>query len=185
MILTYIDNAQPMYPFTFTYLSYNGIFLYLISALYISLMKRNEKYEDKVPQVVGWINSVLYQCSYCYHLIVPIVYWALLATDFATYRPFTQAVSVLVHGFDFFIMTIEFILNRQQPTFFTVALYVVISVLYMFWTWIYYSISNIWVVFVNINIVLFLKLVQIRILDLLRRTILCVYLIRGFQHLHP
>ena len=147
MILTYVDSATPKYLFTFTYLSYNGIFLYLMSALYISFMSKNEKYNTEVPLVAGWVNSVLYQCSYCFHLIVPIVYWSLLATDFGTYDNFTKAVSILVHGFDFFIMTIEFIFNRQQPTYATVVLYMIITVFYMFWAWIYYGFAHVWVVF--------------------------------------
>ncbi len=147
LLMTFSIRATRKYPFTFTYLSFNGIFLYLVSSIYISLMERNEKYTSEVPTIAGWINSVLYQCAYCYHLIVPLVYWILLAPDeFGNQDDLGKTLSVFVHALDFVVLTIEFILNRQQTTYFTVFLYIVVTVLYMFWTWIFYSFSNQWIV---------------------------------------
>lgn len=119
----------------FTHLSYLGLTIYLWTALMISaryLMDSNASSLHKLPaRSQDIFCSVMYTTSYCFHVIVPVVYWALLATSQA--QPLKQWLNFSQHGLDFVVIFIEFFLNRIIFSWGHLLIAYVVLIIYIGW----------------------------------------------------
>ncbi|KAI3631291.1 hypothetical protein MIR68_010781 [Amoeboaphelidium protococcarum] len=98
----------------FTHLSYLGLFIYLWLANVLSIRYHlnPDKYRNQKTKWIDVVCTIAYSITFTYHLVVPIVYWALLSKAFnwSTSTDEERWLSVSVHGFDFLLVFLDFML---------------------------------------------------------------------------
>ncbi len=97
---------------------------------------------EKQPRLFNYIFQVHFESLVTYHIVVPVVYWALLSSNFLSSSHDSQDYfrAISVHGLDFVLIYIDFALNKI-PIFAKHVIFVIgIMLLYVFYTWILHAI---------------------------------------------
>jgi hypothetical protein len=140
----------------FTHLTFLGELAYFGVATYHTF--RFTRYAGYISPTLKaeslWTRAhfVLYSTVAVFHMLVPVVYWAVLYNPQATTTTMSVYLNVSKHGIDFGLLVIEFLLGRMIVALATFPWVILTMLFYMFWAWITYSINGQWVYpFLNWN----------------------------------
>ncbi|KAF9353690.1 hypothetical protein BGX26_008553 [Mortierella sp. AD094] len=135
----------------FTNLTYLGLTIYLVCSTLWSFSYLRQPKSDRAQWLKsgspwwGYIHWLLYATIVTFHVIVPIVFWTMLANYMKLPTGFGAWQNASVHAVDGVFAVFELIFNRHflQPIHSFVVAGVMVS--YMFLTFIYHKTSGIWV----------------------------------------
>ncbi|KAL1916914.1 uncharacterized protein VTP21DRAFT_5111 [Calcarisporiella thermophila] len=146
-----LQNRLYSYIFYFTNLSYIGLLLYFMIAFILSVMYIRGSELQFLRGVWGLIVWIIYELFATFHLLVPIVFWAILfpaafeeARD-AKISPGYTWSTISVHALDLILLIPEVVLNRIPIAVAHMIFVVIILLLYMFETWIVHAQTGKWV----------------------------------------
>ncbi|KAI9138826.1 hypothetical protein BKA69DRAFT_1089491 [Paraphysoderma sedebokerense] len=131
----------------FTNLSFFGLIVtswVSQTLLYISARYRNDPTSKhlKNARFLRFFATFLYSTSFPYHLLVPLVYWVLLAEAQPT--PLRTFVNFARHGLDFVVIFIYFATSSLSMTWPMMIPTITLAIFYMFYVWIWYGTGSGW-----------------------------------------
>jgi len=130
-----------------TYLSLSIYFAASVIHSFIHVFYRRPLGLQRQPKFLTVIFFIQYSTLAAYHIVVPIVYWALLSGAFIASNPnndqWFQTVSV--HAIEFLLIYLDMIFNKL-PSFVVNVIWVLsFGILYVLYTFVIHSIGGRWV----------------------------------------
>ncbi|KAF9196578.1 hypothetical protein BGZ50_009093 [Haplosporangium sp. Z 11] len=136
------DKVFYMVPTTFTNLSNIGLTAYYLAATYHSHgFVRHKDLRTLTTQ--HWFLtsalSLLYASTVVFHIVVPVIYWALLFDPNHGMDVVNEYVDYSHHGADLGCILIEMVLNRMELPGVSILGPLSMIILYMFLVWVYFA----------------------------------------------
>ncbi|KAL7749441.1 hypothetical protein RI367_004995 [Sorochytrium milnesiophthora] len=136
----------------FTILSYIGLWMLSMMLLYLSFRFRHDPHSAVLRQS-RWTRvfaNALYAEAFSYHIIVPAVFWAILAPAKGATMNLNPGSSLaafdnmVMHGLDFVVVFIHFMTGAATMPLRMMVWQLGTALLYMFWTWIWHAAGDGW-----------------------------------------
>ncbi|CAG8510828.1 1391_t:CDS:2 [Ambispora leptoticha] len=149
LALSIYDELQrgrlPMYLTCFTNLGFIGLTAYFTMAVIHSLtfvVCNEPKSLSTQPRLLTIAFWILYHTIIVYHILIPIVYWAILVPSHTEESPLLAFHEISMHGVNFFMMIVEVALNRIPLVASHLIFVLTILILYIFETWMNNAINS-------------------------------------------
>ncbi|KAJ1980151.1 hypothetical protein H4R34_002560 [Dimargaris verticillata] len=119
--------------------SYLGLTVYMMLATVVSgrycfgamPYSPGQNLLERAPSWARALYWFLYETVVTFHILVPVVYWALLSSQLRTDTSLELYSSIAPHAIDFVVMAVELIFNRQILEVSHVVIPVIILALYL------------------------------------------------------
>ncbi|KAI9593191.1 hypothetical protein BDF19DRAFT_387656 [Syncephalis fuscata] len=151
LICSIVDKPTAGWKFLtfFTHLTFIGELAYFGFAAYHTF--RFTRYAGYVSPTLKaeslWTKThfILYSTVAVFHMVVPVIYWAVLYKPKSDDTSMSTYLNVSKHAIDFVLLAFEFILGRMIVPLAALPWIILTMLLYMFWSWVAHAINGEWV----------------------------------------